>query len=138
MDTGTIQPVEGTKIVVPVVDLSAFSTDGTYNEKQQQAKELVKACHDVGFVYVRGHGVPDEALNETFRVSRKFFALPVEDKMKAPHPPGYAIHRGYSWPGLEKVSNAASAEDDKVAVQKLREVEDFKVRPIATCENGKS
>ena len=51
--------------------------------------------------------------------------------MKAPHPPGWAVHRGYSWPGLEKVSGALSKEDDEELNRKLREVQDYKVRPLA-------
>ncbi|KAF9120728.1 hypothetical protein BGW39_011134 [Mortierella sp. 14UC] len=46
--------------------------------------------------------------------------------LKAPHPPGWAIHRGYSWPGLEKVSEALSGANDKDTVSKLRAVQDFK------------
>lgn len=48
--------------------------------------------------------------------------------MQAPHPEGYAVHRGYSHPGLEKVSNAMSkGEGDEDAEKKLREVVDCKV-----------
>ena len=50
--------------------------------------------------------------------------------MLAPHPSGFTVHRGYSWPGLEKVSNAMGDEDDKEDLTKsLRQVSDVKVRP---------
>lgn len=42
--------------------------------------------------------------------------------MKALHPPGSAVHRGYSYPGLEKVSDVIQEE-----VREVRSVPDFKV-----------
>jgi isopenicillin N synthase-like dioxygenase len=51
--------------------------------------------------------------------SEKFFALPLETKMLAPHPPGGGHHRGYSAVGVEKVSQH---EYDANELNKLREV----------------
>lgn len=48
--------------------------------------------------------------------------------MQAPHPDGPAVHRGYSWPGLEKVSQFMMNDgDDNDAVNKARQVTDYKV-----------
>lgn len=113
--------------VLPIVDLSSFFSDGTEEDKQIAADKLVAACKEVGFVYVKGHGVPNETIEEAFSVAEKFYDLPVEEKMKAPHPPGWAVHRGYSWPGLEKVSNAKSIGNAVELAKQLREVQDFKV-----------
>lgn len=44
--------------------------------------------------------------------------------MLAPHPPGSAVHRGYSHPGLEKVSQYVG--DSEAERQHLREVRDCK------------
>lgn len=71
--------------------------------------------------------LPDSLLDEAFEWSRRFFALSEEDKLKAPHPEGWAVHRGYSWPGLEKVSQAMSEGNDEERIRKLREVTDFKL-----------
>ena len=49
--------------------------------------------------------------------------------MLAPHSSGFTVHRGYSWPGLEKVSNATGDEDDTANLTKnLRQISDVKVR----------
>ena len=48
--------------------------------------------------------------------------------MKAPHPDGPTVHRGYSWPGLEKVSQVISSDLD--VGEKLRAVTDCKVCDI--------
>ena len=116
----------GTAPSVPVVDFAAFTADSTPETRLKIAQELAAACREVGFVYIINHGVLDKTLNKAFAVSKKFYDLPQEDKMKAPHPPGWAVHRGYSWPGLEKVSAAISEKDDQAWIEKLREVQDYK------------
>ena len=55
--------------------------------------------------------------------SNKFFALPLDTKQLAPHPPGGSHHRGYSAPGLEKVSQHAY---DANEVAKARSTPDCK------------
>jgi len=114
---------------IPVVDFAPWQTE-THNpvERLKVAKDLVSACREVGFVNIINHGVPGETVDEAFAITKQLYGLPLEEKMKAPHPPGWAHHRGYSWPGLEKVSAALSEKDDKELVEKLREVTDCKVR----------
>ena len=113
---------------IPIVDFSRWSKDGKSEHKQGVANELVKACADVGFCYITNHSISPEYLSEAFGWSKKLFDLKQEQKMLAPHPPGFAVHRGYSWPGLEKVSNARGDEEDTEALKKeLRQVSDIKV-----------
>ncbi|ETN36263.1 uncharacterized protein HMPREF1541_08540 [Cyphellophora europaea CBS 101466] len=116
---------------IPIVDFGEFNDSSPAATRQQIARDLVRACREVGFVYIVNHGVPADELAKAFAVSQHFYALPLSEKMKAPHPPGWEVHRGYSWPGLEKVSNAtAGAGDDTEATSKLveqmRSVQDFK------------
>lgn len=141
---------EHNKPPLPIIDLEAFcsssaesSSTSSIEKRLKTGKQLVSACHDVGFVYIKNHGVPEDELSRAFDVSKKWFDLSTDQKMKAPHPPGWAVHRGYSWPGLEKVSNlvsgtAADADsgendgDENEFVVKLRQVQDFKVRDYET------
>lgn len=58
-------------------------------------------------------------------MSKQLFDLSHEEKMQAEHPPGPTVHRGYSYPGLEKVYQVIT-EDVEVG-EKLREVRDCKV-----------
>lgn len=110
---------------IPIVDFAKWTTDESI--RQQIAHDLVSACKTVGFVYIINHSLPHSLLDEAFSWSRLFFDLPQEDKLKAPHPEGWAVHRGYSWPGLEKVSQAMSATNDQERIQNLREIPDLKV-----------
>ena len=110
---------------IPIVDFAEW--ESTAEKKRRIAAELVDACKTVGFVYIINHKIAPEKLAEAFEWSKKLFDLSHEEKMLAPHPDGFAVHRGYSWPGLEKVSNAVGDEDNPELVAKLREVSDVKV-----------
>ena len=111
---------------IPAVDFSSWDSTASTEEKQEVAGKLIKACRTVGFVYITGHGVAPERLEEAFRWSQRLFELDREQKMLAPHPDGHKVHRGYSWPGLEKVSNAMGNEDDPGLPKSLRSVSDVK------------
>ena len=122
---------------IPIVDLTAFlNQESTVEDRLRVAQDLVSACRHVGFVYIKNHGVPRDQLEQAFAISKKFYDLPTEQKMKAPHPPGWSVHRGYSWPGLEKVSSAISATDDEEAIKQLREVQDYKVSTLLKLMNA--
>lgn len=41
-----------------------------------------QACVESGFFYLINHGVEDELIKRVFDESKKFFSLPVEEKMK--------------------------------------------------------
>ncbi|EEH07197.1 thymine dioxygenase [Histoplasma capsulatum G186AR] len=91
------------------------------------AKEIVSACQNVGFAYITNHGIPAERLAEAFAWSKRFFDLTPEQKLQAPHPNGSSIHRGYSWPGLEKVSQEMGDKDmPELIIKKLRAIPDYK------------
>ena len=113
--------------MIPIVDFSSWDKPQDKLTKLRVAKQLVEACQKVGFVYIINHSLPESVVDGAFDWSKRLFQLPREEKMKAPHPEGWAIHRGYSWPGLEKVSQVMSTVDDERARRKLREVPDVKV-----------
>jgi isopenicillin N synthase-like dioxygenase len=103
---------------IPIVDFGAF-LHGKAEDQDKIAKEIDDAFRSMGFVYLKNHGVRKELLEECFAWSKKFFDLPLETKMLAPHPPGGSHHRGYSAPGVEKVSQGVY---DINELNKLREV----------------
>lgn len=112
---------------IPVVDFSSWNDSKDKEARLRVAQEIVDASKKVGFVYIINHALPESLLDEAFDWSKRFFAQSLEEKMKAPHPEGWAVHRGYSWPGLEKVSQAMGEGDDEQRVKKLREIKDCKV-----------
>ncbi len=112
---------------IPIVDFTSWTSSGNAEDRQKTAEELVDACRRVGFVYIVNHGVSPEFLQEAFSWTKKLFSLTDEEKLQAPHPDSFQVHRGYSWPGLEKVSQVMSADDDSDIASKLRQVTDCKV-----------
>ncbi|EEH17985.1 hypothetical protein PABG_00548 [Paracoccidioides brasiliensis Pb03] len=132
MTSGIVQPQthrgdgSGASAHIPVVDFSRWVPENTPEERMKVAKEIVSACQNVGFAYIINHAISPERLAELFAWSEKFFALSAEEKLQAPHPEGSLIYRGYSWPGLEKVSQVMSDVALPELAKKLREVTDYK------------
>ena len=115
-------------ISIPVVDFAGWTSDASLEQRKAIAHKLIEACQTVGFVYITNHHLPPQRLAQAFDWSKKLFDLNLEQKMLAPHPSGFAVHRGYSWPGLEKVSNAMGDEDNTADLAKnLRLISDVKV-----------
>ncbi|KAK7045137.1 hypothetical protein R3P38DRAFT_3177364 [Favolaschia claudopus] len=87
--------------LIPVIDFDAFFDKST---KHAVAGEMLQSFKDIGFVYLINHGIPQAKVTEMFEMSKKFFALPLETKNLAPHPPSGTHHRGFSAQGQEKVT----------------------------------
>src|SRR6516164_1144327 len=66
---------------VPVIELAPYFA-GTAQCKRRIANELDRACREVGFYIIVGHGVEPHLIEEVERISRAFFDLPLEEKMK--------------------------------------------------------
>lgn len=78
---------------LPVIDLAPmFGSDP--EAKRAMAQALRSACIEVGFFYLKNHGVPQPIIDQAFAASAEFFALPYAEKMeieqtRTPGYPGY-------------------------------------------------
>lgn len=93
---------------IPVVDLSRFR--GSADDREQFLADLRHAAHDVGFLYVVGHGVPQQVVDDVFTAARDFFALPLEerqaiDNLNSPQ------FRGYTRVGYEHTNGRPDRRD---------------------------
>jgi isopenicillin N synthase-like dioxygenase len=61
--------------MLDVVDLTGLGA-GHPAAVRRVAAELGRACRDVGFFYIRNHGVPDALISGIFDCSQAFFAAP--------------------------------------------------------------
>lgn len=61
--------------MLEVIDLGGLATGDTA-AVQRVAAALGRACRDVGFFYIRNHGVPEALISDMFAASRAFFAAP--------------------------------------------------------------
>lgn len=67
---------------LPVIDLTAFMRESASEECLRVARAIRSACIDIGFFYVTGHGFSPAELDSVLSEGRKFFALPLAEKMK--------------------------------------------------------
>ncbi len=66
---------------VPIIDISPlFSANST--DRRSLAKQIDKACRDVGFYVTTGHNVRASLLADVEAEARNFFDLPLDQKMK--------------------------------------------------------
>jgi len=78
---------------VPVIDIAPFLR-GAPADKTRVAEQVGRACRDIGFLVIQGHGV-DPVLSERMRaVSRAFFDLPLAEKARVARP-AKDVARGY-------------------------------------------
>ena len=85
-------------VALPTLDLRRFEAGGA--ERSNFVHELRSAAREVGFFYLVGHGIEDGLIRDVLKVSRRFFALPEQDKLdiqmvNSPH------FRGYNRAGYE-------------------------------------
>jgi isopenicillin N synthase-like dioxygenase len=67
---------------VPVVDVSALrSTEAAGSD--MVAAEIGKAAREVGFFYIAGAGVAEDLFERLLGVTKQFFALPLQEKMRS-------------------------------------------------------
>jgi isopenicillin N synthase-like dioxygenase len=96
---------------LPVIDFAPLA--GTNDTaKDRIAKEVHDACRDVGFLTIVNHPVPPAKIREIFRQSARFFALPLEAKMKA-YMGNSNLFRGYlpmDEPGRQKAYRGKAIE----------------------------
>lgn len=99
---------------IPVIDVSGLY--GTSEQQQAVAEELRRAAREVGFLYVTGSGVSQALFDDLLAVTKQFFALPLEEKMKV-YIGNSSNHRGYVPTGEEGgyVDEAVAAADAKPA-----------------------
>ncbi|MGY5809255.1 isopenicillin N synthase family dioxygenase [Rhizobium sp. LEGMi198b] len=84
---------------LPTLDLSRFY--GTSEDRQAFVAELRGVLHDHGFFYLQNHGVDPDLIRDVVATAKRFFALPLEEKLKiemvkSPH------FRGYNRAGQER------------------------------------
>lgn len=68
---------------IPLIDMGPYLA-GEPGADRRMADALRRATETVGFFYLENHGVPQSLIDRVFAESKRFFALPLEEKMKVP------------------------------------------------------
>ena len=65
--------------MLDIIDLTGLAS-GEQSAVRRVAAEIGRACRDVGFFYIRNHGVPEDLLSGIFDCSQAFFGAPGAEK----------------------------------------------------------
>jgi isopenicillin N synthase-like dioxygenase len=82
---------------IPVINLSGLSSESLV-DRLEVARKVRDACIQVGFFYVKNHGIPEEVIGNAFDASRNLFGLPKEEKMEI------HISKNESFKGYEDIN----------------------------------
>ncbi|GAB5437729.1 isopenicillin N synthase family dioxygenase [Falsiruegeria mediterranea] len=99
---------------IPVIDVAPL-VDGS--DPARVAKEIRWALSNVGFMYVKNHGVAAETVEAAFAQTRAFFDLPLEDKMK--------LHIGNSGVAMRGYIEVFGENTDPTKTKDLKECFDL-------------
>lgn len=90
---------------IPIISLAPFlSANTSHVDRDRVARELYKACREVGFFYLVDHGIPEITLTAILNTGRQFFLGAIEEqkaKVQRRDPPKGDGARGYQKLGEE-------------------------------------
>ncbi|HJL95286.1 MAG TPA: 2-oxoglutarate and iron-dependent oxygenase domain-containing protein, partial [SAR324 cluster bacterium] len=91
---------------IPVIDVKPLRA-GTLENAHSVALEIRKAAEEIGFFYIRNHGVPESVIKQSYSAAKDFFNLPkvVKNNVKI-----NSNHHGYLCFGEAKMEQAESVD----------------------------
>ncbi|TYQ10497.1 UNVERIFIED_ORG: isopenicillin N synthase-like dioxygenase [Gordonia westfalica J30] len=92
---------------VPLIDIAGLDTDPA--RRKEIVATVKKACEEIGFLLIAGHGVSDELIAAVDADAKTFFDLPLEQKMAVKRPAS-GVSRGYFAVGQQSIAAAMGKE----------------------------
>ena len=74
---------------IPILDAQSIVSN---DDISLLAKSVREACQNMGFFYVKNHGISQIIIDDAFEASKRFFSEPIEKKMLVSKD---KFHRGY-------------------------------------------
>ena len=113
---------------IPVIDVKPLRA-GTLENAYSVALEIRQAAEEIGFFYIRNHGVPESVIKQSYSAAKDFFNLPkvVKNNVKI-----NSNHHGYLCFGEAKMEQAESVDLKESFVWGLDLPEEH---PSVTIEN---
>ena len=95
---------------IPVVDITALVRG---EAAADVGKSLHQASSNLGFIYVKGHGLEAQLLRDLRHVGMEFFRLPAEEKSRIN---ATRNHRGWLGPGQSKMDDSLTRPERKLCL----------------------
>ena len=89
---------------IPVIDFAPFK-EGNSSTRYAIAAEIYRACHEIGFMYLKHPGIDSDLVAETTKRSQKFFNLTLAEKNKLAWS-DESSNRGYVGVGRERLDHS--------------------------------
>ncbi|KAK5053145.1 hypothetical protein LTR84_002119 [Exophiala bonariae] len=117
-------------MALPVIDFGPFlDASSSSFQKKQVAFEIDKACREVGFFYLKNHGVPAELVADMLAKTRHVFETATPEEKERLAMRGSA-EGGDSARGWLKVKNAAGAHEVSATTPTFKAVDFFRPVPV--------
>ena len=101
---------------IPTIDISSFLAENASEQVVDEVVEAVRhACHTYGFFQLVGHGVSYEERDGILECAKRFFNLPMEERMELniKNSMGKSF-RGYEPPGIQIHQKGLKADTKEV------------------------
>ncbi|GMH93333.1 hypothetical protein TL16_g12600 [Triparma laevis f. inornata] len=102
---------------VPIIDISSLTVNGM--DKKKTIEKISKACEEVGFMVITGHGISQDVIDSMWSITGEFFDLAEDQKAKS-----MTMTSDYPY-GYEK-GEVLSAGKDKEKGETVERLPDFK------------
>lgn len=93
---------------IPLIDIEGLFSPHLA-DRQAVADKVGEACRTIGFLYITNHQVPQNLLDEVYRVADEFYSLPDEQKLQ------YDINRSGRHRGYVAIGGLAADSHDQTA-----------------------
>ena len=94
---------------IPIIDIAALIKRS--ETQREAASAIARACRDIGFFYIIGHGVDEDLQLRLAEKSREFFAKDMAEKMNIAMARGGRAWRGYFPVGGELTSGTPDLKE---------------------------
>lgn len=101
---------------IPAIDISPFISPKSSQQSLQGVVDAVRhTCTTYGFFQLVGHGVSREAQESILDCAKRFFELPMEDRMEVQIENSLGkSFRGYEPPGTQRHQKGLKADTKEV------------------------
>src|SRR5215218_8769055 len=103
--------VTGATPTLPVLDVAPFRAGESSAAARSFVEALSRAVHEIGFLYLVGHGIPDDLATDVHDVARRFFELPEADRLAIENVRSPQF-RGYTRFGHERTNGRVDLRDE--------------------------